>query len=101
MPIMKLGGFCLTIVAKYQSGGSRPLIQLDDVDKSFGTNLVLKNVDFALMPGEIHALCGENGAGKSTCLGLLYGFTNRLQATYFAMAIISRLKAHHMRNPWA
>ena len=73
MPIMRLGGLCLTIVAKYQSGGSRPLIQLDDVDKSFGTNLVLKNVDFALMPGEIHALCGENGAGKSTCLGLLYG----------------------------
>ena len=35
--------------------------------------LVLKNVDFALMPGEIQALCGENGAGKSTCLGLLYG----------------------------
>ena len=63
----------MTNEAKYQLGGSHPLIELKNVDKKFGTNIVLKNVDFALMSGEIHALCGENGAGKSTCLGLLYG----------------------------
>ncbi|MFX3680558.1 MAG: sugar ABC transporter ATP-binding protein [Hyphomicrobiales bacterium] len=34
---------------------------------------MLDGIDFALRPGEIHALCGENGAGKSTCLGLFYG----------------------------
>lgn len=50
-----------------------PLIRLDAVRKSFGSNLVLDGIDFDLRPGEIHALCGENGAGKSTCLGLLYG----------------------------
>ncbi len=50
-----------------------PLIQLDGVGKSFGSNVVLDGVDFELRPGEVHALCGENGAGKSTCLGLLYG----------------------------
>lgn len=52
---------------------AQPLIQLDGACKSFGPNLVLDDVDFALRSGEIHALCGENGAGKSTCLGLLYG----------------------------
>ena len=49
------------------------LIRLDGVSKSFGANIVLDGLDFELRPGEVHALCGENGAGKSTCLGLLYG----------------------------
>jgi ribose transport system ATP-binding protein len=56
---------------KYAS--TEPLIALKSVQKRFGNNTVLSGVDFELMPGEIHALCGENGAGKSTCLGLLYG----------------------------
>ncbi len=50
-----------------------PLIELNGVSKSFGTNKVLTDVNFALLPGEVHALVGENGAGKSTCLGLMYG----------------------------
>ena len=48
-------------------------LALDSVQKAFGANLVLDGVDFDLKIGEIHALVGENGAGKSTCLGLLYG----------------------------
>lgn len=52
---------------------TRSLIRLDGVGKSFGSNTVLDGVDFELRPGEVHALCGENGAGKSTCLGLFYG----------------------------
>ena len=55
------------------SGSPDPVLRLSGVDKAFGSNLVLDNVDFELLPGEIHALVGENGAGKSTCLGLLYG----------------------------
>ncbi len=50
-----------------------PLIELRSIEKSFGSNLVLAGVDFDLRAGEVHALCGENGAGKSTCLGMLYG----------------------------
>ncbi|WP_164659551.1 sugar ABC transporter ATP-binding protein [Tropicibacter sp. Alg240-R139] len=53
--------------------GQSPLFTLSGVKKSFGSNLVLDGIDFELLPGEIHALVGENGAGKSTCLGLLYG----------------------------
>jgi len=50
-----------------------PLIELRAVGKSFGSNKVINHVDFELFPGEIHALVGENGAGKSTCLGMMYG----------------------------
>ena len=57
----------------FDNKGMKPLIQLDGVTKNFAKNVVLSNVDFKLRAGEIHALCGENGAGKSTCLGLLYG----------------------------
>lgn len=61
--------------ANLQNGstGEKPLIALQGVEKRFGQNLVLQDIDFELLPGEIHALVGENGAGKSTCLGLLYG----------------------------
>lgn len=63
----------MTQTIDHGSTRSQPLIQLAGVGKSFGTNVVLEGVDFDVQPGEIHALCGENGAGKSTCLGLLYG----------------------------
>ncbi|OXT02776.1 sugar ABC transporter ATP-binding protein [Notoacmeibacter marinus] len=63
----------MTSVSGLEAPDAQPLIQLSGVGKSFGTNTVLTGIDFALKPGEVHALCGENGAGKSTCLGLLYG----------------------------
>jgi simple sugar transport system ATP-binding protein len=43
------------------------------VSKSFGGAQVLHAVDLALTPGSIHALVGENGAGKSTALKILAG----------------------------
>ncbi|MDP3072879.1 MAG: sugar ABC transporter ATP-binding protein [Opitutaceae bacterium] len=45
--------------------------------KSFGANVVLRELDFALAPGEIHALVGSNGAGKSTFSKILAGLLPR------------------------
>ena len=41
--------------------------------KSYGGHLVLKHVDFAIEPGEIVAVIGENGAGKSTFAKIITG----------------------------
>ncbi|MEV4320022.1 sugar ABC transporter ATP-binding protein [Actinocrispum sp. NPDC049592] len=50
-----------------------PLLELRAVSKSFDAVRALKNVSIALRPGEIHALAGENGAGKSTVVRIIGG----------------------------
>ena len=55
-----------------QAGGpALPVLQATGVMKSYGGVQALKGVDFALFGGEVHALCGENGSGKSTMLKIL------------------------------
>ena len=46
---------------------------LDHAGKRFGGTVALEDASFSLLPGEVLALLGENGAGKSTCVKLLAG----------------------------
>ncbi len=50
------------------------LLEVSGLKKSFGPVVALKNAEFCLRRGSIHALCGGNGAGKSTFLSILMGF---------------------------
>ena len=49
------------------------VIEMRNVSKRFGDFYANKNINFCLKEGEIHALLGENGAGKSTMMNLLSG----------------------------
>lgn len=49
------------------------IIDVKDLNKSFSGIKALDNIQFDLYPGEVHALMGENGAGKSTFMKILMG----------------------------
>ncbi|MCO5734841.1 ATP-binding cassette domain-containing protein [Rhizobium sp. SSA_523] len=49
------------------------LISVRDLIKSFGATKVLRGVNFTVLPGQIHALLGGNGAGKSTMIRIITG----------------------------
>ena len=50
------------------------VLQMNNIEKSFSSHKVLKGITFQVKKGEVHALCGENGAGKSTMMKVLSGF---------------------------
>jgi simple sugar transport system ATP-binding protein len=51
----------------------QPALQLRGIRKSFGDFVALDGADFTVQRGEIHALLGENGAGKSSLMNVASG----------------------------
>src|SRR5579864_3491103 len=52
---------------------SAPLVEIDQVTKTFGTKVALRNISFSVPSGQICGLLGPNGAGKTTLFRLLMG----------------------------
>jgi simple sugar transport system ATP-binding protein len=50
------------------------MLELRDITKRFGNVLANDGVSIKVRPGTIHAIVGENGAGKSTAMRIAYGF---------------------------
>jgi ribose transport system ATP-binding protein len=55
------------------TGCKSPPLEVRDISKSYGPVRALQPTSFALQAGEVHALVGENGSGKSTVVGILSG----------------------------
>jgi ABC-2 type transport system ATP-binding protein len=58
-----------------------PPIEVRELRHSYGNREVLRGLDLAVAPGEIYALLGGNGAGKSTTVSALLGFIAPLSGT--------------------
>ena len=52
---------------------AQPILKVSNLTKSFSGVKALDNIHFELQRGEVHALMGENGAGKSTFMKILIG----------------------------
>jgi ribose transport system ATP-binding protein len=60
------------------------LLQTTAIAKAFGPVVALRSVDLAVAPGQVHALLGANGAGKSTMVKILTGV---LRADHGSVAV--------------
>src|SRR5260221_8585802 len=50
-----------------------PALELRNLTKRFGTLLANDGISLGVQPGTIHGIIGENGAGKTTAMKMLYG----------------------------
>lgn len=49
------------------------MISIDSLSKSYGSKLVLDNINLQIQPGQVHGIVGENGAGKTTLFRCIAG----------------------------
>lgn len=79
-----------------QADGSPAGVRCRQLSRSFGSTRALDGVDLDVRAGTTHALVGQNGAGKSTCLGIIAG---RIRPTSGEVTVFGR--AFHYGSPRA
>src|SRR5205085_11858332 len=65
-----------TQTADSQGPANPHLLQIRNVAKSFGRNIVLRDVSLDIAEGEFLTILGESGSGKTTLLRIIAGFEN-------------------------
>jgi simple sugar transport system ATP-binding protein len=58
-----------------------PLIQMDDVGKSYGAIRALSGINLSVGAGEVTCVLGDNGAGKSTLIKIMSGLHGHTEGT--------------------
>ncbi len=69
------------------------VIEMKDIVKTFGEVVASNHVNFQVKKGEIHALLGENGAGKSTIMSMLSGIYRADSGDIYINGKMSRIRS--------
>ena len=83
----------------------RPLLELRDVSAGYGSIQILHGVSLHVNPGEVGAVNGPDGAGKSTTFKVIMGLIRHLlnfvdylkELPYFAAEVLPRLERLGLR----
>lgn len=63
----------MAITANHSSNEEKPIIVVDHLTSGYGKNIILKDVNLQVFPGEILVVLGESGCGKSTLMKNMIG----------------------------
>lgn len=75
------------------------VLEMNHIEKDFFGNKVLKDVSIKVKPGEIVALIGENGAGKSTIMNILFGMPAIQQTGGFKGSVLIDGEEVNIKSP--
>lgn len=76
----------------------QPVIRLDGVTKSYGSQRALDSLSLEVPPGVVLALLGENGAGKTTTIRILLGLTSPDEGQVSVLGLDSSRQGQAVRS---
>ena len=79
--------------------GNNYVLKMENIEKEYYGNKVLKGISMNIKPGEIIALVGENGAGKSTLMNVLFGMEQIRSTGGFKGKIYIDGRETHISSP--
>src|SRR6201990_1200605 len=71
------------------------MLELREIPNRFGDVLANDHINIRVEPGTIHAIVGENGAGKSTAMRIAYGFYTADSGEIFVNGERAEIKSPH------
>src|SRR6185295_11432911 len=71
------------------------MLELKNITKTFGDVTANSDVSISVTKGTIHAIVGENGAGKSTIMRIAYGFYNADSGEIYLDGKLVSIKTPH------